>query len=1119
MNIIGQSFGRYHILEQLGEGGMATVYRAYDTRLDADVAVKVIRRSAFAPDQLEQVLKRFEREAKSLAKLSHANIVGVIDYGDYEGSPYLVMEYLPGGTLKDKLGQPIPCREAARLLVPIARALDFAHRKGMAHRDVKPSNILITADGDPMLTDFGIAKILEAQEGATLTGTGVGIGTPEYMAPEQWTGQAGPSSDIYSLGVVFYEMLTGRKPYIADTPAAVLLKQASDPLPNPRQLMPDLSEEAEHVLLRALAKRPEDRFASMAEFAAALEGLQGEQTRTMPAAGVIAVAAETLSAAKTSPATSPATGTNMPTAVIDSQKADELKTVVAPLPAGAGKPPPPAKTEKTAGKGGRRGWLWAVSGIVVAGIVIIAVLGLVFLIVNPFKGIAPPIVQATLPPTLAVAVNPAVPTLMQGRATATPAYFPEQCIQPEVFCVGLVTDEGTVFDKSFNQAAWGGVLQAKNQGLVQVAQFIETKDAKDYDRNISSFADGGYDVVVTVGWTLTDATKAAALKYPGVLFIGVDQVPDQSWPANAVGLNFPEDQAGFLVGALAARMSQSGYIAAVCGTDVVPAVARFGNGYRAGAKFADQQTGRNTIVDVVYHPNNDKAFTDPDWGAGTAKAFMDKGADVIFGCGGDTGNGAVITAAQAGRYAIGVDVDQYYTLPEAAPRLLSSAMKDITPSVLNQIKAVRNGTFTGGSVLGTAAYAPYHDLDSQVPPEVKAWMEDVVMGLQAGKIHTNLGSAGSCKSDRLGCITIKPGEPIHIAYALVVSGPNQTLGVDARNGVEIAIDDLGGKIVSHDILFDGVDSGCSTDGGMAAASKLAADPTIVGVIGPSCSSETRAGMSLLSKAGFSVISPSNTAPDLTEPGNPRNYPGFLRTAHNDIVQGAAAAEYAYNVLGLRKAATIQDGSLYADQLQQIFADNFTKLGGKITAQLKVDPNQTDMSAVLAKIAQGKPELIYLPIFQPAGPLIIMQAKNTPGLEKVTLMGADGLFSPDVIQTAGQAANGFMVSSPFISGSAYDAFLKKYQAKYGEQPISIFHAHSYDALMLLKAAIERVALVDSDGTLHIGRQALRDALYATLNYHGITGILSCTPTGDCARAVIGIYEYRDGKYPPALIYPK
>jgi basic membrane lipoprotein Med (substrate-binding protein (PBP1-ABC) superfamily)/tRNA A-37 threonylcarbamoyl transferase component Bud32 len=1110
MNLIGQSFGRYHILEQLGEGGMATVYRAYDTRLDADVAVKVIRRSAFAPDQLELVLKRFEREAKSLAKLSHSNIVGVIDYGEYEGSPYLVMEYLPGGTLKDKLGRPLACREAARLLLPVARALDFAHRKGMAHRDVKPSNILITADGDPMLTDFGIAKILEAPEGATLTGTGVGIGTPEYMAPEQWTGQAGPSSDIYSLGVVFYEMLTGRKPYTADTPAAVLLKQASDPLPNPRQLVPDLPEQAEHVLLKALAKKPEDRFANMAEFAAALEGLQGEQTKTMPAAGAVAVAAETLSAAKAPSASSQATATGMPTAVIDSQKAVELKTVIAP---------PPAKSEKASGQGARRGRLWAVSGIVVAGVVIIAVLGLAYIFINPIKGLFTKAVEATLPSTLAAAIPPSIPT--KPPATSTPAYSPEQCIKPEVFCVGLVTDVGAVFDKSFNQAAWAGVLQAKNQGLVQIAQFIETKDSNDYARNIGTFADGGYDVIVTSGWELTQATRDAALKYPNVLFIGVDQVlnPDQPWPDNLTGLNFPEDQAGFLVGALAARMSQSGYIVAVCGPDVVPAVRRFGEGYRAGAAFADLQTGRNTTVDVVYHPNTDQAFLDPDWGAATAKALMEKGADVIFGCGGNTGNGAVTAAAQAGRYAIGVDVDQYYLLPAAAPRLLSSAMKDIAPSVLNQINSARNGTFTGGYVLGGAAYAPYHDLDGQVPPEVKTWMEDVSKGLQAGAIRTNLAPTGSCKDDPLGCITIRPGDPLHIAYALVVSGPNQTLGVDARNGVEIAIDDLGGKILGHDILFDGVDTGCNADVGKAAAAQLAADPTIVGVIGPSCSSEARAGISLLSKAGFSVISPSNTAPDLTEPGNPRNYPGFLRTAHNDIVQGAATAEFAYNVLGVRKAATIQDGSIYAVQLQQIFADDFTKLGGEITSQNQVAPDQTDMSTLLDRISHGQPELIYMPIFQPAGPLIIMQARNMPGFEKVALMGADGLFSPDVIQTAGQAANGFMVSSPFISGSAYDALVKKYQAKYGQQPISIFHAHAYDALMMLKAAIERVALVDPDGTLHIGRQALRDALHATLNYHGITGLLSCTPTGDCARPVIGIYEYQNGKYPPALIYPK
>ncbi len=277
-HLIGQSLGRYHILEQLGEGGMATVYKAFDTRLERDVAVKIIRRSAFSAEVLERMLKRFEREAKALSKLTHPNIVGVIDYGDYEGSPYIVMEYLPGGTLKQRLGKPIPWQEAARILLPIARALQFAHGQGIIHRDVKPSNILITLSGEPMLSDFGIAKILESEETQTLTGTGVGVGTPEYMAPEQWTGRATPRSDVYSLGVVFYEMATGRKPYVADTPAAILLKQATEPLPRPTLLVPDLPGAVEKILLKVLARKPEDRYPYMAAFTVAMENLLSGQT-------------------------------------------------------------------------------------------------------------------------------------------------------------------------------------------------------------------------------------------------------------------------------------------------------------------------------------------------------------------------------------------------------------------------------------------------------------------------------------------------------------------------------------------------------------------------------------------------------------------------------------------------------------------------------------------------------------------------------------------------------------------------------------------------------------------------------------------------------------------------
>ena len=285
-NLIGQSLGRYHILEQLGEGGMATVYKAYDTRLETDVAVKVIRTESLPQNAVERSLKRFEREAKALARLTHPNIVKVTDYGEYEGKPYLVMPYLPGGTLKQKLnGKPMPWQEAIHILLPIARALAYAHEQGMVHRDVKPSNILITHSGDPMLTDFGIAKMLDLEETMDLTGTNAAVGTPEYMAPEQVTSKTvDHRADIYGLGVVLYEMVTGRKPFQADTPMAVLFKHASEPLPRPSAIAPNLPQSVENVLLKSLAKKPEDRYQSMGEFEKAMERLLDGKTKSTPEA-------------------------------------------------------------------------------------------------------------------------------------------------------------------------------------------------------------------------------------------------------------------------------------------------------------------------------------------------------------------------------------------------------------------------------------------------------------------------------------------------------------------------------------------------------------------------------------------------------------------------------------------------------------------------------------------------------------------------------------------------------------------------------------------------------------------------------------------------------------------
>ena len=285
-NLIGQSLGRYHILEKLGEGGMATVYKAYDTRLERDIAIKVIRRGAFPPEQLERILMRFEQEARLIAKLSHPNIVKLLDYGVYEGSPYHVLEYIPAGTLKKLLeqraGKQMPWREAARLLLPIAQALEYGHEHKIIHRDIKPSNILLTEKGQPILSDFGIAKPLDIEATHTLTGAGVGIGTAAYMSPEQGLGKKiDGRTDVYSLGIVYYELITGRTPFTADTPQAVIDKQIHDPLPRPAQYVTGLPEKVEHLLLKALAKAPENRYPGMGAFVKALEALLGYPTQVV----------------------------------------------------------------------------------------------------------------------------------------------------------------------------------------------------------------------------------------------------------------------------------------------------------------------------------------------------------------------------------------------------------------------------------------------------------------------------------------------------------------------------------------------------------------------------------------------------------------------------------------------------------------------------------------------------------------------------------------------------------------------------------------------------------------------------------------------------------------------
>ena len=382
----------------------------------------------------------------------------------------------------------------------------------------------------------------------------------------------------------------------------------------------------------------------------------------------------------------------------------------------------------------------------------------------------------------------------------------------------------------------------------------------------------------------------------------------------------------------------------------------------------------------------------------------------------------------------------------------------------------------------------------------------VALTLVFGFALMSVSQAAAPPKDPLGVVTIKKGQPIHIAYWMVVAGADSSLGIDTRRGAELAIQDKGGKILGHPIKLSGQDEGCNAEGGQAAATKLAADPTIVAAIGSNCSSAARPGAPILWKAGIPTVSPSNTAPYLTDPKRGKEYDGYLRTAHNDKIQGAVAAQFAIKKLGVKTAATIHDGSVYAEQLQAVFAEEFKKLGGTMVAQEAVAPTDTDMRPVLTKIATGKPEFIYFPIFIAAAGHITRQSKEVAGLEKVYLMSADGSFSPDFYKAAGEAAVGMFHSSPDFSafGAGYKDFLAKHQKKYGEKPIAPFHAHGYDAATLIFAAVEKAAVQDGD-TLYIPRSKLRDAMYATKGMKGLTGTISCGPTGDCADPRIAVYQ--------------
>lgn len=314
------------------------------------------------------------------------------------------------------------------------------------------------------------------------------------------------------------------------------------------------------------------------------------------------------------------------------------------------------------------------------------------------------------------------------------------CKQPEVFCIGLVTQVGLVDDRATNQATWDAILQAKSEGLANKIASIETIDYQDYLANTRVFAEAGYDVVVTVGDDASAATYITAGQYPAVYFIGSDQhtSADENNPANLVRLVFQENQLGFLAGAMAAAMTQTGRVGAVCGSDAWLPMKLYGDGFLAGAIYINQQVKAT----VSYHNEVgvNASLNDPGWGKAAATILIDEGADTIFATGGTTGSSALEAAASHGAYVIGAEIDQYYAIPAAAPRMLTSVLKLITPGVLDLLRAARDAQdnsspFRAGIYYGQIDYASFHELAGAIPENVKQQMASLPQALLSGGIH------------------------------------------------------------------------------------------------------------------------------------------------------------------------------------------------------------------------------------------------------------------------------------------------------------------------------------------------------------------------------------------------
>ena len=1108
-DLTGQTLGKYQLVERLGRGGMADVYKGYQPGLDRYVAVKVLH-AHLAEDP--EFITRFKREARAVADLHHPYIVQVFDFDVQADNYYMVMEYIEGGkTLKEVLqglaakNDRLPLETTLEMMGKLADALAYAHGIGMVHRDIKPANVLIPAIERPVLGDFGIARIV-GQTG--LTSSGMMVGTPAYMSPEQGKGERGDArSDIYALGIVLYEMLTGHPPYDADTPYAVILKHINDPLVSPRTLIGALPEAIERIVLKCLAKNPDDRFRSMAELRDALRSALAA-TRVEPAKETLTVAA-------------PETAVTKPPEALPQLEA---------------KPKPELKPTLQMAQPSRRPiWIVAAVGAVIVVAAIVALIA---------SGGGRP--AATPQPTEGASVAPTEPA-------APPAVSPEAQVQVDVGYEHLFDGDLDAALERFNRAleisadyppalvgrattdlyryenfdrAADDLLRAdpamRDDPHFHFALGLQhMRDEKRYDpqaaeRDWSRAIDLCGDQIVLCAQAHYERAQLHAWtsgNYEAALHdmdAAIDLLPGTDWlHASRADIRWAADDAAGAMGDLEAAYGLShygNYLERAAAYAVHVEDYQRAQGYYNTQLLVDQPDNPHYAVNRAYVKWRSGGINRnaPSGGADAAWQMLDE----IY-----QQHDPLEAHYLAGLMRL--EAEQ----PQEALAELEHVAAVTDPDILYQATfpfLMREFGHEANYDTARAAHA-LGDVDAALDYIDRSLKDDEWWPypyLERGRIYVEQGDTDRAREDFNKALEIaletEPGNAelhaqiqellvsvaegvIKIAVQGPLSGSLASWGIGFQRATELAIDQMGGALREANFVvqlapFD--DTGNVEKAGTLAQA-IIAEPDVLCVVGPLMSRMVLAESEAFHRAGLVMISPSATSPQVTA----RGYVEINRVNGRDDVQVVVGAGYARS-LGVQSAYLIRTDEVYSAGVVDVFQQAAAELGLDIAGVETVSETDAEADVALAaKIVSANPDMVYFAgFFDRAAPLFKeIRAQGYEGL----LMGPDGLDNPDLLRLAGETllkGKGIVYSTIAGPPQAYPGaadFVAAYRDRFGDEPPP-FAAQAYDAAGICLSAIR--VLFERDGRLP-ARAQVAGAVRGTDGYDGITGTLSFNAQGD------------------------